>query len=193
MKKGILFVVSAPSGAGKSTIIRIIRPMFPDMLYSISCTTRAPREDEINGKDYYFLTQDKFKEMIANGDFIEWKVVHGNMYGTPAGPVAQAITTGQRMILDIDVEGAKEVFKRFSDAVGIFINAPDFATLEKRLRLRQTDSDESIRTRLTNAHLETEMASIFRYQIINDNLEKAVADLASIIRQESDEKNSLFG
>jgi len=193
MKKGILFVVSAASGDGKYTINRIIRSMFPEMLYSISCTTRAPRKDEINGKDYYFVTQDKFKEMITNGDFIEWKIVHGNMYGTPAGPVAEAIATGQRMILDIDVEGAREVFKRFSDAVGIFINAPDFATLEKRLRLRETDSDESIRTRLTNARLETEMASIFRYQIINDNLEKAVDDLASIIRRESGQKTDLFG
>ncbi len=192
MNKGILFVISAPSGAGKSTLIRIIRPMFPDMLYSISCTTRAARKDEINGKDYYFITRDKFKRMIANGDFIEWKIVHGNMYGTPAGPVAQAIATGQRMILDIDVEGAKEVFKRFPDAVGIFINAPSLETLEKRLRLRETDSEESIKIRLANARLETETASIFGYQIINDDLEKAASDLASIIRRESYKKTDLF-
>ncbi len=127
--------------------------------------------------------------MIVDGDFIEWKVVHGNMYGTPAGPVAESIAKGQRMILDIDVEGAKEVFRRFSDAVGIFINAPDFATLEKRLRMRDTDSEESIRTRLTNARQEMEMASLFRYQIINDDLQKAVDDLASIIRRESGEKD----
>ena len=189
MKNGILFVISAPSGAGKSTLTRIIRRMFPDIVYSISCTTRPARKDEIDGEHYYFVTREKFNQMIMNGDFIEWKVVHGNMYGTPAGPISEAISKGQRMILDIDVEGAKEVFKRFSDAVGIFVNAPDFATLEKRLRLRDTDSEESIRTRLNNARQEAENASIFRYQIINDDLEKAVDDLASIIRRESDEKD----
>jgi len=185
MKKGTLFVISAPSGAGKSTLIEIIRPMFPDMLYSVSCATRAMRKGEIEGKDYYFVTKDKFQRMIEAGEFLEWKHVHGNMYGTPAGPVRKAIETGRSMILDIDVEGAKEVFRAFPDSVGIFISAPDMMTLEKRLRLRGTDSEESIATRLANAGSETEMASIFRYQIVNDDLEKAVSDLASVIRKES--------
>jgi guanylate kinase len=185
MKKGTLFVISAPSGAGKSTLIKIIRPMFPDMLYSVSCATRAKRKGEIEGKDYYFVTRHKFQKMIENAEFLEWKLVHGNMYGTPARPVRKAIETGQNMILDIDVEGAKEVFRAFPDAVGIFINAPDMITLEKRLRLRGTESEESIATRLANARRETEMASIFQYQIVNDDLEKAVSDLASVIRNES--------
>jgi guanylate kinase len=185
MKKGTLFVISAPSGAGKSTLIEIIRSMFPDMLYSVSCTTRNARNGEIEGKDYCFVTKDKFQEMIEAGQFIEWKPVHGAMYGTPAGPVRKAIETGQSMILDIDVEGAKEVFRAFPDAVGIFISVPDMIALEKRLRLRGTDSEESILTRLANARRETRMASIFRYQIVNDKLEKAVSDLASIIRKES--------
>jgi len=185
MKKGTLFVISAPSGAGKSTLIETVRPMFPHMLYSVSCTTRAMRGGEIHGKDYYFVTKDEFQRMIENGDFIEWKPVHGNMYGTPAGPVRKAIETGQSMILDIDVEGAKEVFRAFPDAVGIFISVPDMMTLEKRLRLRGTDSEESVTIRLANARREMELASIFRYQIVNDDLEKAVGDLASIIRKES--------
>jgi guanylate kinase len=185
MKKGTLFVISAPSGAGKSTLIRIIRPMFPDMLYSVSCATRAARKGEVEGRDYYFVTKDKFQRMVETGEFIEWKLVHGAMYGTPAGPVRKAIETGQRMILDIDVEGAKEVFRAVPNAVGIFICAPDMMTLEKRLRLRGTDSEESIATRLANARRETEMASTFRYQIVNDDLDKAVSDLASIIRKES--------
>ena len=184
MKKGTLFIISAPSGAGKSTLIDIIRPMFPDMLYSVSCATRPMRKGEIEGEDYYFVTKDEFQRMIEAGEFIEWKTVHGAMYGTPAGPVRKAIETGQSMILDIDVEGAKEVFRAFPDSVGIFINAPDMTTLEKRLRLRGTESEESIATRLANARRETEMAGIFRYQIINDDLEKAVSDLASIIRGE---------
>jgi guanylate kinase len=190
MKKGTLFVISAPSGAGKSTLIKIIRPMFPEMLYSISCATRAKRKGEIEGKDYYFVTKDKFQEMIEAGEFIEWKLVHGNMYGTPARPLRKAIETGQSMILDIDVEGAKEVFRAFPDAVGIFINAPDMMTLEKRLRLRGTESEESIATRLANALRENEMASIFQYQIVNDDLEKAVSDLAAVIRKESREMPS---
>ena len=185
MKKGTLFVISAPSAAGKSTLVRIMRSMFPEMLYSVSCATRAARKGEIEGKDYYFVTKDKFQEMIEAGEFIEWKPVHGAMYGTPAGPLREAIETGQSMILDIDVEGAKEVFRAFPDAVGIFISVPDMITLEKRLRLRGTDSEESVVTRLANARRETEMASIFRYQIVNDDLEKAVSDLASIIRKES--------
>ena len=185
MKKGTLFVISAPSGAGKSTLIKIIRHRFPDMLYSVSCATRAMRKGEIEGKDYYFVTKDKFQKMIEAGEFIEWKPVHGNMYGTPAGPVRKALETGKNMILDIDVEGAKEVFRAFPDAVGIFINAPDMLTLERRLRTRGTDSEESIAIRLANARRETETASIFRYQIVNDNLEKAVSDLASVIRRES--------
>lgn len=185
MRKGTLFIISAPSGAGKSTLIDIIRPMFPDMLYSVSCTTRPMRKGEVEGKDYYFVTKDKFQRMIEAGEFIEWKHVHGAKYGTPAGPVRKAIETGQSMILDIDVEGAKEVFSAFPDSVGIFISAPDMTTLEKRLRLRGTDSEESIATRLANARRETEMASIFRYRIVNDDLEKAVSDLASVIRGES--------
>jgi guanylate kinase len=190
MKKGMLFVISAPSGAGKSTLIKMIRPMFPDMLYSVSCATRAKRKGEIEGKDYYFVTRGKFQKMIEDGEFIEWKLVHGAMYGTPARPVRKAIETGQSMILDIDVEGAKEVFRAFPDAVGIFVNAPDMITLEKRLRLRGTESEESIATRLANALRENEMASIFQYQIVNDDLEKAVSDLAAVIRKESREMPS---
>ncbi len=186
MNKGKLFVLSAPSGAGKSTLIRMIRPIFPEIVYSISCTTRPPRIGEVDGKDYYFLTKDEFRNMVENDRFIEWKIVHGNMYGTPAEPVEQALGRSADMILDIDVQGAIEVFKRFPESISIFISAPDMETLENRLRLRHTDSEESIRTRLKNAILETEMAKIFKYRIVNDDLKKAVEDLVSIIRRESD-------
>ncbi len=185
MATGKLFVISAPSGAGKSTLISRIRPMFPDMLYSISCTTRTPRKGETDGVDYYFITRDKFASMVEQDDFLEWKEVHGNLYGTPARPVRDALSKGLRMILDIDVQGAKEVFAKVLDAVGIFISAPGEDVLEFRLRRRGTDTDESIRTRLFNAGREMEMTGLFRYHVVNDDLTQAVSELASIISRES--------
>lgn len=185
MGKGLLFVLSAPSGAGKSTLIDRIRPLFPEMLYSISCTTRPPRQDERDGVHYYFLKEAQFRKMIREGKFLEWKEVHGRLYGTPAQPVAVALNSGKHMILDIDVEGAKEVFRKLPAAVGIFVSAPDTETLEDRLRLRGTDSEKSIRTRMVNALTEMESAPQFRHRIINDDLETAVRELASIVRQET--------
>jgi len=186
MARGVLFVISAPSGAGKSTIIDRIRPMFPDMLYSISCTTRAPRNGEQDGVHYFFVEENRFRRMIADSEFLEWKEVHANLYGTPAWPVRNALEAGRRMVLDIDVKGAREVFEKVADSVGIFINAPSMEVLEQRLRLRGTDSDESIRIRLANAVQEMEMGRDFRYQIVNDDLDAAVEELASIIKRESE-------
>jgi len=185
MRTGTLFVISAPSGAGKSTLIARIRQIFPDMRYSISCTSRPPRKGEAEGVDYYFTRTDKFRMMIQRGEFLEWKEVHGNMYGTPAAPVNECLASARRMILDIDVEGAKEVFKKVPGAVGIFITAPSVGVLEQRLRLRGTDSEESIRTRMVNAAREMEQTGMFKYQIINDDLEKAAEELAGIISKES--------
>jgi guanylate kinase len=184
MEEGRLFVISAPSGAGKSTLIDRIKPQFPQLVYSISCTTRAPRGNERDGVHYYFLTRDQFEEMIGSDGFLEFKEVHGNLYGTPRRQVNEVLTGGGSMILDIDVMGAFEVFKKISNAVGIFINAPSLAALEGRLRSRSTDSEESIRTRMKNAIREIQVGSAFQYQIINDDLEKAVQDLAGIIRKE---------
>jgi guanylate kinase len=185
MAKGALFVISAPSGAGKSSLISRIRPLFPDMLYSISCTTRSPRTGEIEGVDYYFVSREKFKSMIKNDEFLEWKEVHGNLYGTPANFVAQAVEKGRSVILDIDVEGAREVFRKFNGAVGIFITVPTMEDLEKRLRNRGTDSEASIRIRMLNAANELQLAPMFRYQIVNDDLEVAVKDLSSILREQA--------
>ena len=185
MGKGLLFVLSAPSGAGKSTLIDRIRPLFPEMLYSISCTTRPSRRGERDGVHYYFLEEAQFRKMIADGKFLEWKEVHGHLYGTPAEPVAEALNSGRHMILDIDVEGAKEVFRKIPDAVGIFISAPSTETLEERLRLRGTDSEESIKTRMTNAMREMDSAHYFRHRMVNDHLETAVLELASIIGRET--------
>lgn len=187
--KPTLFVISAPSGAGKSTLIRHIKPFFPDMLYSISCATRPPRKGEIDSLSYYFISESKFKSMSKAGEFLEWKNVHGNMYGTPARPVLEALESGRRMIMDIDVEGAREVFIKIPLAVGIFINAPSLSILEKRLRDRKTDSVESIRIRMFNAHHEISMAHMFKYNMVNDQLKTAIKELVEIIRKESETVN----
>jgi guanylate kinase len=123
--------------------------------------------------------------MVREDEFLEWKEVHGNRYGTPAEPVLECLARGGRMILDIDVEGAREVFKKIPDAVGVFVMAPDMETLEQRLRSRGTDSEESLRIRLGNAAKEMESASLFQYRIVNDTLESAVQELSSIITRES--------
>jgi guanylate kinase len=185
MKQGRLFVISAPSGAGKSTLIGRIRSLCPEMVYSISCTTRKPRGKENDGIHYHFITRDRFEGMIRNEDFLEFKEVHGQLYGTPARPVKEVLERGGAIILDIDVMGAQEVFKRIAKAVGVFVNAPTLEELEKRLRARGTDSEESIRTRMNNAVREIEVGTTFQYQIVNDDLQKAVEELISIIRKES--------
>jgi guanylate kinase len=123
--------------------------------------------------------------MIASKEFLEWKEVHGNLYGTPAGPVKEVIDSGRRMILDIDVQGAAEVFKNFSEAVGIFISAPSMDVLEQRLRARGTDSEESIRVRLHNARKEMEHGGLFRYVVVNDDLDTATRRIAAIVDEES--------
>jgi guanylate kinase len=185
MGKGTLFVISAPSGAGKSTLIARIRQIFSQLRYSISCTSRPPRNGETDGVDYYFISSDKFRLMVERDEFLEWKEVHGNLYGTPAAPVKECLASARCMILDIDVQGAKEIFKKVPAAVGIFITAPSMAVLQQRLVLRGTDSEESIRTRMVNAAHEIGQAGMFKYHIINDDLEKAVENLAAIVRKEA--------
>lgn len=186
MIKPTLFVMSAPSGAGKSTLIKCLSSIFPDMRHSVSCATRSPRKGEVDAVSYYFISESKFKSMAKAGEFLEWKNVHGNLYGTPERPVREILGNGGRMIMDIDVEGAKEVFRKIPEAVGIFINAPSLTELERRLRKRKSDSEESIRVRMLNAYHEMSMAQFFKYNVVNDELEKAVANLVKIIRQESE-------
>lgn len=184
--KPALFVMSAPSGAGKSTLIKKLSSIFPDIRHSVSCATRPPRKGEVDAVSYYFITESKFKSMAKAGEFLEWKNVHGNLYGTPERPVREILENGGRMIMDIDVEGAREVFRKIPEAVGIFVNAPSLAELERRLRKRKTDSEDSIRVRMLNAHHEISMAHFFKYNIVNDELERTVRDIAEIIRKESE-------
>ncbi|MEW6529582.1 MAG: guanylate kinase [Thermodesulfobacteriota bacterium] len=184
MASSVLFVISAPSGGGKTTLISRLRVLFPDMAYSVSCTTRPPREGEVDGEDYYFLDSHRFRQMIKEGEFLEWKEVHGNLYGSPAGPVRECLESGQPMIMDIDVEGAKEVFRNMPDAVGLFVSPPDMTVLEERLRGRGTDSEEVINRRIKNAKDELAAAKLFKYEVVNRDLEETVDQLAAIIRKE---------
>jgi len=185
MANGVLFVISAPSGAGKSTLIEHALPMFPGLRYSVSSTTRAPREGEQDGIDYHFLSKEEFSRIVEEGGFLEWKEVHGNFYGTPAEPVKQAMEAGRDMILDIDVEGAKEVFSRVDNSVGVFVEPPDMEELERRLCARGTESSESLCMRLTNAESEMKLGDLFTYRIVNDDMDAAVKELVSIIEKES--------
>lgn len=178
--KGKLVIVSGPSGSGKSTVTKIVKDRLGIPL-SISATTRLPREGEIDGKDYFFLTRDKFEEKIGNDEFYEYANVHGNYYGTLKETVESNLNKGLNMILEIDVQGALIVKEKKNDAVLVFIRTKDMDTLEKRLRNRKTDSEEVIAKRLENALKELEYENRYDYTIINDDLEESCKRLADII------------
>jgi guanylate kinase len=183
--KPVLFVLSAPSGSGKSTLINRVRSILPDLFYSVSCTTRAPRPGEVDSVDYCFLDPSGFEEMIRNGGFLEWKEVHGSMYGTPSQPILDALAKGRRCVMDIDVQGAADVFARIEESVGVFIMPPSLDVLEERLRRRGSDPEDSIKTRLKNAREELKSVGLFSYKVVNDDLERATQELVSIILRES--------
>jgi guanylate kinase len=177
---GLLFIVSAPSGAGKTTLVRRLLAQQPDIALSISCTTRAPRPNEVDGRDYHFLDTPRFQAMIAAGDFLEWAEVHGNFYGTSRRFI-EAARAQSDVLLEIDWQGAAQVRKVFPDAIGVFILPPSLDALAARLHGRATDSDEVIARRLLAAREEMRHARDFGYVIINDDLETALAQFASIV------------
>ena len=186
MIKPVLFVLSAPSGAGKSTLIHRVRLVLPDIFYSVSCTTRSPRQGEVDSIDYHFVNKQQFQQLIDSQGFLEWKMVHGSMYGTPYKPIEEALENGVRCILDIDVQGALEAFQKIKNSVGIFIKPPNLSALEERIRLRGLDSEESIKIRMENSRKELMEAGKFPYQIVNDDIELATIELIDIIRKESE-------
>lgn len=179
---GRLVVVSGPSGSGKSTLVRLAlaRPEVNAEL-SVSATTRLPRAGEVEGRDYFFLTREAFVAAEARGEFLENASVHGNLYGTPAGPVKAALAAGRCVILEIDVQGALEVRERVPSALLVFVNVPSFADLEARLRARATDSEATINRRLDNARWELDQASRYDVQIMNEELDRAVDDLVELL------------
>lgn len=179
---GRLVVVSGASGSGKSTLVRraLARPDVHARL-SISATTRPMRSGESDGTDYYFLARDEFENRRDRGQFLEWAEVHGNLYGTPAPPVAESLQQGQSVVLEIDVQGAFQVRRYVPSAVLVFVQAPSMEELEARLRARCTDDEPTIQKRLTNARGEIAQAAQYDFQIVNDDLDMAVAALAAIL------------
>ena len=183
MKKheGILLIVSGPSGAGKSTVIRKLFAMRSDVSFSVSVTTRSPREGERDGVDYYFRTQEQFDRMVEEDAFLEYARYTGASYGTPAEPVLRELEAGRNVILDIEVQGAAQVMARMPDAVSVFLCPPSLEELERRLRGRGTDPEEKIRSRLETARVEYGQASRYDYIIINDDPDAAAEQLHAVL------------
>ena len=176
-----LFVVSAPSGAGKTTLCTRMLEMFPKLSYSISHTTRAPRGNERDGVDYFFITPHVFKERIEQDAWAEWAQVHGNYYGTSRAFIARQLEQGNPLLLDIDVQGARQIRKAYPGAISIFIKAPSVDVLEARLRNRGTDTDAVIAHRLENALVEMADIPLFDHVIVNDDVDTAAREMADII------------
>ena len=182
--RGTLFVVSSPSGGGKGTIIRHVLDVVDYVRYSVSYTTRAPRLGEVDGREYFFVNRATFEEMVAAGEFLEWACVHGNLYGTAKNQIIEETAAGWDIILEVDVQGAASVRRLLMDSVSIFILPPSYEVLRQRLIARGTDSPEELALRLRNAPEELKQYSTFDYVIINDEIDRAAGQLASIIDAE---------
>jgi guanylate kinase len=183
-KAGRLFVITAPSGAGKTSLIEALIRDDPSLQLSISYTTRAPRPGEKNGVDYHFVDDAEFLAMRGRGDFVESAEVHGYRYGTSRRVITDALARGRNLILEIDWQGARQVRALYPDCIGIFIVPPSIEELERRMRSRALDSETVIRRRLANAREELEHSGEFEYRIINKDFETAQRELAEIIRKE---------
>jgi guanylate kinase len=179
---GNLYVVAAPSGAGKTTLVRLLLASESAVQLSVSFTTRAPRPGEEDGRDYHFVDTAKFRAMIDRHDFLEWAEVHGNFYGTSQTWIAERLAAGADVLLEIDWQGAQQVRAQFPAAIGIFILPPSMEELTRRLTGRGTDSDEVISRRLAAAQAEMRHVGEFDYVIINDQLEQALDDLRAVVR-----------
>jgi guanylate kinase len=181
---GVLVVLSAPSGAGKTTLAHLYRERNPDAVFSVSATTRAPRGAEVDGVDYHFVTQERFQALVAEGAFAEWAEVHGRRYGTLRATIDEALRRGRVALFDIDVQGGEQLRAAYPrEACTIFVLPPDEAELERRLRGRSTDAEEVIRQRLAVAHAEIARGlASYDYVVVNDEVEAAYAQIAAIVR-----------
>jgi len=179
--RGLLFVISGPSGVGKGTLREKVFNIFPDLEYSVSVNTRPPRKDEIEGKDYYFVTVDEFKKMIKENNFVEWAIVHGDYKGTPIKFLLDELQKGRDVLLELDVQGAMQVKEKFPDGIFIFIAPPTWKDLEDRLRKRNTEGEKALEKRLKDARIEIKYKKYYDYLVVNDNIETALKKLESII------------
>ncbi len=183
-REGIIFILSAPSGTGKTTLVKGLRSIYPDIRLSVSFTTRARRAGEISGRDYYFVRSAKFAAMKVKGDFAEWAQVHDFFYATPRQPLDQCVRSGQDILLDIDVQGARKIKRKYPQAVSIFLVPPSWRELERRLALRGTDGKEIIRRRLINARGEIREIIKYDYYVVNREVKTSVELLKSIVEAE---------
>ena len=181
MSAGKLIVITGPSGVGKGTIVRSLLQRNPELSLSISSTTRQPRPGEVEGQDYYFTTKEQFKSAIAEGEFLEWAEYAGNYYGTPKTKVQELLDQGELVLLEIELLGARAVTNIFPNARKIFVLPPSLEELEARLRERGKDSDEAIAKRLARAKIEIAASNEFPIQIVNQDLEKAIAEVEQTI------------
>lgn len=179
-RKGLMLVICAPSGTGKSTLISKLRQEFPDFGFSVSYTTRDPREGEEDGVHYNFVSRDRFVAMRSKGEFCEWAEVHGNFYGTATTPVRKMLDAGQDVLFDIDVQGASQLRKVFPEGVFVFLLPPSREELLSRLSGRGTDSEDSIARRMKNAEGELREAHWFDYWVVNDDLDEAYRELRAV-------------
>jgi guanylate kinase len=180
-REGVLFVISAPSGAGKTTLCKEIIDIFPGLRHSVSYTTRTPRPGEVHGRDYFFVGQDEFSRMVAASEFAEWAEVHGNHYGTSLATLNECRSRGVDLILDIDCQGAQQLKGRIGGGVYIFILPPSIAELRRRLDNRSSDTEEVIERRINNAAAEIKEARWYDYIIVNDRFSEAVIQLKSVL------------
>lgn len=183
-RPAIPIVLAAPSGAGKTTLARMLVDRNDGVVFSISATTRAPRPKEQDGRDYHFVDDDTFDRMIERNDLAEWAVVHGRRYGTPRSEITGAIRQGRTVLLDIDVQGARQVQKMFADALMIFVLPPSAGELARRLTGRASEDPRERRRRLTNARQELEAVPEFQYVVVNDDLQRAYGAIEAIVRAE---------
>ncbi len=184
MNKGLVIVVSAPSGGGKGTILKELFKRNTNMKFSVSATTRNPRPGEVDGQSYYFTDKKHFEELIAEGKMLEHAEYCGNYYGTPKEPIEKAVAEGYDIVLEIEVQGGAQIKKKIPDCVSVFITPPSMKVLERRLRNRGTETDEVIKNRLNTALQEIPRAKDYDYIVVNDELEKAVDELEAIIKAE---------
>ena len=184
-REGMLIVLSGPSGSGKGTIIKSLLSMREDTVLSISMTTRAPRPGEQDGVHYFFRTRDEFEDVIRKDGFLEYAEYNGEYYGTPEAPIRRWLNEGKNVILEIEVQGAEKVMNHRSDLVSVFITIPSFEELERRLRARATETEEKIRRRMATAQMELSRAFRYQYVVLNDEVERAVARINTIIEAES--------
>jgi guanylate kinase len=185
MRRGLMLVLSSPSGAGKTTLSRRLLEVDPSVALSISVTTRAKRSGEIDGRDYHFIDKPRFNQMVKNGDLLEWAEVFGNLYGTPRNPVETALAAGNDILFDIDWQGTQQLREKVrGDMASIFVLPPSITELERRLRQRAQDDEPVIKTRMAKAADELSHWAEYDYVVINDEIERAFADVRTILAAE---------